>query len=326
MTDNALIGRTGKIENTDATGSTIIASGKHQHVNVNGAVQGGDDTVLLGDNAASDHGDHLDVSSTGYIVSTNGIAVTMNSFGGTISNGGEIYGGGTAIDDAGTNGTSVMTVINSGKIIGANGYGILLDGSENYSLENTGLILGGEDAVFGEYAEHAITIHNSGRMYGGIALGGGDDLYSGHHGVTTGTIWGGDGDDRIIGGKKGETLQGGDGHDILTGGGGADIFLFQQTQESTVADAGRDLIKDFSRAEHDTINLSAIDANTSTKSADDAFTFIGRHAFNGQAGELHYAFANGHTFISGDVNGDMHGDFEIELGTHTALVKGDFLL
>jgi Ca2+-binding RTX toxin-like protein len=325
-TDDAVIGKSGLIENTDNTGSAITASGSHQQLSVNGAVKGGDETILLGDNAWADHGDHLDVSASGSVVSATGIAVVMNSFGGTIRNDGKIFGGGVAIECVSAHETSTMTVINSGRITSADSYGILFDGSESYVLENTGIILGASNAVFGEYAEHAITIHNTGKMFGGIDLSGNDDIYDGHNGIATGTISGEGGDDSLTGGGRDETLEGGLGHDILAGGAGADVFLFQQTLESTVTGSGRDLVTDFSHAEQDKIDLSAIDANTSTAGMNDSFSFIGNHPFGGQAGELRCAFANGHTLIYGDVDGDKQADFEIELGTHTALVKGDFLL
>ena len=63
-----------------------------------------------------------------------------------------------------------------------------------------------------------------------------------------------------------------------------------------------------------------------TVAADHAFHFIGTAKFDGVAGELHYQVANGVTVVEGDVNGDCHADFQIELsGSHT-LTCDDFLL
>ena len=82
---------------------------------------------------------------------------------------------------------------------------------------------------------------------------------------------------------------------------------------------------------HDVIDLSTIDAK-STIHGNQAFKFIGTAAFHLKAGELHdfkqnlVGTAHDKTIVEGDVNGDGHADFQIELSGLKALTAGDFLL
>src|SRR6185437_9860462 len=59
----------------------------------------------------------------------------------------------------------------------------------------------------------------------------------------------GDGNDTLIGNALANTLYGGRGDDTLTGGGGADKFVYS---------SGADVVTDFSHAEGDHVDLSAI--------------------------------------------------------------------
>jgi len=160
-----------------------------------------------------------------------------------------------------------------------------------------------------------------------LAGGAGDDLLTGKAGADK--LYGGAGDDKLYGGQGSDLLQGGKGHDLLQGGTGKDVlvggaggddFVFK-----SVAEAGkggqRDVIRDFSHAQGDDIDLSGIDANTKA-SGNQAFSFIGDKAFSGKAGQLQYK--NG--IVAGDVNGDKAADFHIEIANHHALVGNDFIL
>ena len=85
--------------------------------------------------------------------------------------------------------------------------------------------------------------------------------------------------------------------------------------------AQRDVIRDFSHAQGDDIDLSGIDAHAKA-SGNQAFSFIGEKAFSGKAGQLQYK--NG--IVAGDVNGDKVADFHIEIANHAALHANDFIL
>ena len=136
---------------------------------------------------------------------------------------------------------------------------------------------------------------------------------------------GGLGDDRLAGGAGNDMLTGGRGGDTLTGGLGADKFLFKSVSHLSASPGGSDTILDFSIAEGDRIDLTAIDASTKAR-GDQAFHLIGTKAFHGTAGELRYAKAGERTILSGDVNGDKKADFTIALSGTLKLTEGVFFL
>jgi Ca2+-binding RTX toxin-like protein len=133
------------------------------------------------------------------------------------------------------------------------------------------------------------------------------------------------GNDKLLGGMGRDVLAGGKGADELLGGDQADTFLYKSLGDSTVAAANRDTIHDFHRGEGDLIDLNQIDANTKIDD-DDAFTLIGRDAFHNKAGELRYEFADGDTFLYGDVNGDGKADFALEVLGKIKFHAADFVL
>jgi predicted extracellular nuclease len=119
---------------------------------------------------------------------------------------------------------------------------------------------------------------------------------------------GGAGSDTLIGGHQSDSLYGGLGADQLTGGAGNDTFLFRSTGDSTAAN--QDGILDF--ATGDLIDLSAIDADTTSPFSNDAFHFIGSDAFGNHAGELRVdAISGSDWLVQGDVDGDGVADFQL---------------
>ena len=99
------------------------------------------------------------------------------------------------------------------------------------------------------------------------------------------------GNDVLAGGTGNDAIAGGAGRDVMAGGAGADTFLFKSVKDSTGPTGvlvnnsefhgnnrpdHRDLITDFAHGT-DTINLSAIDAN-SKLAGNQAFTFAGGEA------------------------------------------------
>ena len=93
---------------------------------------------------------------------------------------------------------------------------------------------------------------------------GGDDLLVGGNGNDT--ILGGEGNDNIIGGAGDDVLQGGPGRDFLAGGAGADEFVVSR------GDSGQSVIRDFSGAEGDIIDITdfASEGFTDLQSIQDA--------------------------------------------------------
>lgn len=145
------------------------------------------------------------------------------------------------------------------------------------------------------------------------AVGGsGSDRIIGN--VADNTLTGNGGADVIKGGDGNDTLIGDGGHDVLTGGTGADSFVFDTLHDSVVG-ARRDVIKDFSEAQGDKIDLTALETTTGT-----SFHFIGSDPFSGSPGEIREH--NG--VVTLDVNGDGKADFQFKVtGT---LHDTDFLL
>jgi Ca2+-binding RTX toxin-like protein len=121
------------------------------------------------------------------------------------------------------------------------------------------------------------------------------------------------GDDFLSGGAGADTLVGGLGSDMLVGGGGGDTFVFIDADDSL--DTARDYIADLSNLK-DVIDLSAIDADTSTQ-ADDAFTQVGTLTGAGQF-TLQYDAGEDVTLLSLDIDGGG-ADTVVEIaGKHDA--------
>lgn len=167
----------------------------------------------------------------------------------------------------------------------------------------------GDDAIYGADGDDV--------LYGGNGNDGGTivgyfDLF------LQGGLYGGEGNDRIDGGTGNDLVDGGLGTDHLRGGGDSDVFQFNQIADSTPGSA-RDIIHDFSRAQGDQIDLSAIDARIN-KPGDQPFKFIGKKQFDDKAGELRFFKQK----LSGDVDGDGKADFQIKVVDVNRMFKADF--
>ncbi|PSJ16584.1 calcium-binding protein, partial [Nitrosomonas supralitoralis] len=157
----------------------------------------------------------------------------------------------------------------------------------------------------------------------------GADAINGTGNNSANVITGNDNNNVLTGNAGPDTLSGGIGNDILIGGGGADtlaggsgsdIFLYQASVSHSNA-TNRDTIIDFVSG-IDTINLSAIDANT-TVGGNNAFVFIGAAAFSA-AGQLRYVPATG--LLEANVNAGLAADFQISLLGAPTLLATDIVL
>jgi Ca2+-binding RTX toxin-like protein len=177
---------------------------------------------------------------------------------------------------------------------------------------------GGADDVYGDDGDdHVYGNTGDDNLHGGRgddSVNGGDgadDVYGddgkdhldGHTGDDN--LHGGRGDDSVNGGDGDDIVSGGHGADDLNGGGGADIIDYNSVKEST--STYTDVVT-FDHSEGDKMDLSGIDAN-SGKAGNQAFTWIGRGAFSGEAGELRYSGG----VLAGDTNGDKIADFEVDI-------------
>ena len=140
------------------------------------------------------------------------------------------------------------------------------------------------------------------------------------------TLDGGNGNDLLIGRFGNDVLMGGAGIDFMIGGFGPDTFSFSGATLASLdtgVGANRDVIQDFSG---DIIDLHQIDANLNI-AADQAFSFIGTNAFTAAGQVRFFADGAGNTIVEGNVDNDLHADFQIELQGFTAqLQAGDFVL
>jgi Ca2+-binding RTX toxin-like protein len=131
----------------------------------------------------------------------------------------------------------------------------------------------------------------------------------------------------ITGNSAANVITGGGGADRLSGRGGPDQFKFTDIADS--APGAADRITDFTSfkakpAQHDKIDLSAIDANSNT-AGDDAFALV--TGFSGQAGQA-YASYDQLTRITSvylDVDGDSSADMIIQLSGQVKLSAPDFI-
>jgi Ca2+-binding RTX toxin-like protein len=178
----------------------------------------------------------------------------------------------------------------------------------------------GNDTISG--AEGADTLIGEG---GGDSLAGGDGADSIRGGAGIDGVGGGNGKDNLFGDEGADMLTGGGSADSLTGGVGPDTFRFTAASESGPGSA-RDWILDFSHADADKINVSAIDANTGTPD-DQAFSYIGNAGFSGLGvAQLRWQGTGSGTLVQADINGNGTVDLEILLTNGATLVANDFVL
>lgn len=119
-------------------------------------------------------------------------------------------------------------------------------------INNTGTITS-HTSIAAILGDGAAAFTNSGMVKGGIIFGASDDSYIGRSGWITAAIFGGDGDDTLLGGRGTETLNGGGGgdlikglagNDVINGGGGAN-FLYGGNGDDhiNIANGGGDFVK-----------------------------------------------------------------------------------
>ncbi|MFI3156858.1 MAG: calcium-binding protein [Methylococcaceae bacterium] len=147
----------------------------------------------------------------------------------------------------------------------------------------------------------------------------GNDGITGDNGNDT--LDGGDGNDTLDGGANDDIITGGLGADNLTGGSGADRFVYSSVWDSTVGTFYHDIINDFSNAELDKIDLSALDANP-VLTGDQAFAFV--TSFGGNAGEVLYD--SGDDLVLADMSGDGLADIEIQMLGSPTITAASFIL
>jgi len=146
-----------------------------------------------------------------------------------------------------------------------------------------------------------------------LAGGAGNDLLRGGEGKDL--LMGGRGIDKLLGDSGDDLLLGGLGADVLYGGLGADIFRWTSVTESTAT--ARDRVADFSAAQGDLLDLSALVAGS--------FAFIGSAAFAATGAQVRVVQGVTASRVDVSLDGGAADMVFVVAGT-TPLMASDFLL
>lgn len=158
---------------------------------------------------------------------------------GIVNNSGTLQG----TDNGITSINSTITLTNSGIISSTNvdeptiAFGLVGTSGENIII-NSGSILSPDWAFDGHDGRDEII--NTGTITGSINLNGGNDVYDGRNGITTGIIDGGAGNDLLVGGETADSFLGGGGNDRMFGLGGNDQFEAEEGENQMYGGAGDD--------------------------------------------------------------------------------------
>ena len=264
---------------------------------------GGNDTLQgLAGNDTLDGGAGTDTAT--YAASPAGVSVSLTTGSGS---------GGDAQGD---------TLSNIENLTGS-GFNDVLEGNGGENVLAGGA---GMDTVTYEHAASGVTVSlaiNPAQNTGGAGT---DDL-SGFENLTGsafGDVLTGSSAVNVLSGLAGnDILNGGGGADTLIGGAGNDKFLFTATTDSNPSAA--DLIADFLHGV-DILDFSAIDANTSSTSRNQAFSFAGQNS-NVVANSVTWYESSGNTIVQADVDANTTAEFTIVLtGINHNLAASDFIL
>ena len=212
---------------------------------------------------------------------------------------------------------------NANKLLG-NGGDDVLTGAGGRDTLNGGL---GNDRLSGGKGDDKL----DGGGGNDTLLGGkGNDNLKGGGGNDS--LEGGAGKDSLKGGSGSDTLTGNSGQDTLAGGSEADTFRFVAVSDSS--NKNPDFIVDFKKAQLDKIDLSAIDAISTTPGVDDAFVLDGKGKVNTAVAEGHIGWYTvnkpgggaDRTFIRINNDADAAIDMTIELKGLIKLADADFIL
>lgn len=122
-------------------------------------------------------------------------------------------------------------------------------------------------------------------------------------------------DDNLRGNAVANQLTGGEGADTLFGGAGADRFIYRSDMDSWWSE--QDVITDFSAAQNDKIDLSALTTVT-------ALSFIGADAFSLVAGQVRFDASQQQ--LQADLNGDGGAEFVITLAGLSSFAESSLIV
>jgi hypothetical protein len=266
----------GVIKSSDVA---IYDSGWGDEISNTGQIRGSVTGILLGGNSQSYsilNGDPSTNHSTGIIYGGEfGIQDYSNIRGASIYNLARISSHGIGVD-IWTNAGLVTHIVNYG-VISGHVDAIRAHNIGNVLLDNYGTIRGD---ILCDVPTGTDVIHNHGKINGVVKLYGVSDIFNGSGG-TTGAIYCGAGNDRVIGGNGSVKIHVGDGHNTLSCGTGQDQFIF---------DAPLGSVETITNFKHGIDKIVLSEA---------VFAGLGPH------GTLHAA----HFHLGGPVNGEAQIDY-----------------
>lgn len=218
--DTVVIGANGYVFGQDA----LFSASSNVRFSILGTVATDSVAIVIGGPGLMGFNPRITIGETGQVVGYHGIALYGAAL--DLVNHGLVNGSESAVHLENWGAAALTSrIINTGTLFGDD-YGIQgnSDTIDALIVENTGLIASrslnkaiylSDDAVAND------RVINSGMIRGGVALGGGNDLYDGRGGGTVdGLIGGGLGDDRFRPGAAEEVFAGDGGNDTLDFRGG----------------------------------------------------------------------------------------------------------
>jgi Ca2+-binding RTX toxin-like protein len=217
--DTLVISRNIRIETTSSDVTVLVSGGG------NGILNAGTIKNVLND-GISLAGNVNTLTNSGIINSgDDGVAVFGTQT--TINNSGTIIGNwGVYLYSDSTTHTGTATIVNTGTIAGEV-RGIAHGLEENITIRNSGLVMSASNleaiVSFGDVSK--MSLFNTGRILGDVAMGGGSDTYDGRGGTVVGDIRGDAGNDTFIAGAAAERFFGGSESDTLVFNGAGRVTM-----------------------------------------------------------------------------------------------------
>jgi Ca2+-binding RTX toxin-like protein len=243
---------------TASTGAAVLISGPLSALSNAGLIFGGSGVHMTGANATVSNSGEIHSQDT----TTGRFGVAHEGLNSTVVNTGLIeswdrgiwfLGAGAVLDNDGSivarSGAGVRLnqggqIDNSGVINSRLGDAIDVFGSATVWIQNRGEItsMSGNNALDCSTVTGRVFAENTGTIFGTLKLGANNDIFRGNHGLVSGFIIGGDGDDIIHSGWGDDLVNGGIGNDTVNGGLGDDDIYGSDGLDLLRGRAGDDLI------------------------------------------------------------------------------------